>query len=212
MGGSAMKLDWKKGDKGYYLPKAEPEYALIPPYKFFAIDGAGDPNGQEFPSYIEALYAASYAVKMSPKKGKAPPHYADYTIYPLEGVWDITDEAKASGGAWDKSSLVFTLMMRQPDFVSPDYARSTLEELARAKAKKNPLITRLRFLVEEEGPCVQMLHIGSYDEEPASFARMEAFAAGRGLVRRSKIHREIYLSDARRVEPAKLRTVLRFRV
>jgi hypothetical protein len=207
-----MKLDWKKDDKRYYLPKAEPEELFVPAFKFFAIDGAGDPNGQEFPSYIEALYAASYAVKMSPKKGKAPPDYADYTVYPLEGVWDISDEAKARGGAWDKSSLVFTLMMRQPGFLSEDLALATLEDLAAAKAKTNPLIARLRFQVIEEGPCVQMLHLGPYDDEPASFARMEAYAAARGLVRRSKIHREIYLSDARRVEPAKLRTVLRFRV
>jgi hypothetical protein len=207
-----MKLDWKKDDKRYYLPKAEPEELFVPAFNFFAIDGAGDPNGQEFPAYIEALYAASYAVKMSPKKGKAPPEYADYAVYPLEGVWDISDEAKARGGAWDKKSLVFTLMMRQPGFVSPEYARSTLEELAQAKAKKNPLIARLRFQVIEEGSCVQMLHLGPYDDEPASFARMEAYAAARGLVRRSKTHREIYLSDARRVEPAKLRTTLRFRV
>jgi hypothetical protein len=207
-----MKLDWKKDDKRYYLPKAEPEELFVPAFNFFAIDGAGDPNGQEFPAYIEALYAASYAVKMSPKKGKAPPEYADYAVYPLEGVWDISDEAKARGGAWDKKSLVFTLMMRQPDFVRPEYARSTLEELAQAKAKKNPLITRLRFQVIEEGSCVQMLHLGPYDDEPASFARMEAYAAARGLVRRSKTHREIYLSDARRVESAKLRTTLRFRV
>jgi hypothetical protein len=207
-----MKLDWKKDDKRYYLPKAEPEELFVPAFNFFAIDGAGDPNGQEFLAYIEALYAASYAVKMSPKKGKAPPEYADYAVYPLEGVWDVSDEAKARGGAWDKKSLVFTLMIRQPDFVSPEYARSTLEELAQVKAKANPLLARLRFQAIEEGPCVQMLHLGPYDDEPASFAGMEAYAAARGLVRRSKTHREIYLSDARRVEPAKLRTVLRFRV
>lgn len=207
-----MKLDWKKDDKRYYLPKAEPEYALIPPYKFFAIDGAGDPNGQEFPAYIEALYVASYALKMSPKKGNAPADYVDYAIYPLEGVWDISDEAKARGGAWDKGSLVFTLMMRQPDFLSEDFALSVIKTLAATKAKKNPLIGRLSFQLIEEGPCVQMLHLGPYDDEPASFARMEVFAIERGLTRRSKIHREIYLSDARRVEPAKLRTVLRFKV
>jgi hypothetical protein len=136
--GTAMKLDWKKDDKRYYLPKAEPEELFVPAFNFFAIDGAGDPNGQEFPAYIEALYAASYAVKMSPKKGKAPPEYADYAVYPLEGVWDISDEAKARGGAWDKKSLVFTLMMRQPDFVRPEYARSTLEELAPRRLRRIP--------------------------------------------------------------------------
>lgn len=207
-----MRHDWKKDDKRYYLPKAEPEELLIPAFKFFTIEGEGDPNGEAFPGFVEALYAASYAVKMSPKKGTAPVDYEDYTIYPLEGVWDISEEAKARGGAWDKGNLVFTLMIRQPEFVTEDFTQSVLEGLAAAKAKKNPLISRLRFQSIEEGPCVQMLHAGPYDDEAASFALMEAYAASRGRARGSKTHREIYLSDARRVEPAKLRTVLRFRL
>lgn len=205
-----MKHDWKKLEKRYYAPGSEPELVTLPAFKFFTVRGRGDPNGPDFPSYVEALYAASYGVKMSPKKGNAPEGYVDYAVYPLEGVWDLSDEAKARGGAFTKDELVFTLMIRQPEFVTEAFAREVLAAV-RAK-KKGPRFDELRFELIEEGPCVQMLHEGPYDDEPASFARMESFAAERGLRRACKTHREIYLSDARRTEPARLRTILRFRV
>lgn len=206
-----MKMDWKKTDKAFYLPGTEPVLVTVPAFKFFAIRGAGDPNGPEFPEYMQVLYALAYAVRMSSKSGTAPAGYLEYSVFPLEGVWDVSEEAKARGGARiSKSDYVFDLMIRQPDFVSPEYARSVLE---RVRAKKPlPRLKDARFEVLEEGPCVQMTHVGPYDDEPASFARMEAFCEARGLRRLSKVHREIYLSDPRKTAQEKMRTVLRFRV
>lgn len=206
-----MKLDWKKTDKAYYLPPNEPELVTVPAFKFFAVRGAGDPNGPEFQDYMAVLYALAYAVRMSPKSGTAPEGYLEYSVFPLEGVWDVSEEAKARGGAdVSKSDYVFDLMIRQPDFVTEDYAAGVLE---RVRAKKSlPLLEKARFEIIQEDECVQMLHQGPYDDEPASFARMEEFCAARSLERISKIHREIYLSDPRRTAPEKMRTVLRFKV
>ena len=206
-----MKLDWKKTDKAFYLPGTEPELVTVPAFKFFSIRGAGDPNEPAFQDYLAVLYALAYAVRMSPKSGTAPAGYLEYSVFPLEGVWDVSEEAKARGGAGiSKSEYVFDLMIRQPDFVTEEYARSVLE---RVRAKKPlPRLEYARFEVLEEGPCVQMTHLGPYDAEPASFARMEEFCAARGLERLSKVHREIYMSDPRKTAPEKLRTVLRFRV
>lgn len=134
----------------------------------------------------------------------------DYTVYPLEGVWDINDEAKKTyNGVLDKDTLVYDLMIRQPDFLSTEYVDKIVKE---TKLKKpNPLIDEIKFLEIEEGPCIQMLHLGSYDNEPDSFRQMEAFADEHDLKRKSLLHREIYLSDARKVAAEKLKTVLRFK-
>ncbi len=206
-----MKLDWKKTDRRYYLPGTEPELVTVPAFRFFAVRGAGDPNEPVFQEYTAALYALAYAVRMSPKSGFAPEGYREYTVFPLEGVWDISEAARARGGGKIlKSDYVFDLMIRQPEFVTEAWARSTI---GRTKAKKNLLrLDEARFEIIEEGPCVQVTHIGPFDEEPASFARMDAFCAARGLTRVSKVHREIYLSDPRRTAPGKLKTVLRYRV
>ncbi|MBK7211725.1 MAG: GyrI-like domain-containing protein [Bacteroidales bacterium] len=206
-----MKIDWKKDDKQFYLPAAKPEFRNIPEFSFFTLEGKGNPNDPFFANYITALYAASYAVKMSPKSGQGLPGYQEYTVYPLEGVWDVDDEAKRLKlEVLDKDRLVFKLMMRQPDFLTENDARGLIEH-AWIK-KKEPLIKEVKFEKITDGPCVQMLHLGSYDSEPASFAQMEVFAAENKLTRLSKVHREIYLSDARKVSPDKLRTVLRFKV
>ena len=90
-----MAHEWKKAEKKFYLPNSKPEYIQIPPFKFFSIEGNGDPNDESFGDYIGVLYSLSYAVKMSPKKGLAPENYFEYTVYPLEGVWDISEEAKS---------------------------------------------------------------------------------------------------------------------
>lgn len=204
-----MKHDWKKNDKHFYLPKGKPESIVLPEFRFFTLKGAGNPNDAFFAEYIGVLYSLSYAVKMSRRQGIAPEGYYEYSVFPLEGVWDIKEEARAAyQGRIDKDTLVFTLMIRQPDFVTPYFAQSILNHVA-AK-KPHPLLSEVQFESITEGPCVQMLHTGSYDSEPASFAAMEAFAEAEGLVRSSKLHREIYLSDARRVAPEKLKTVLRF--
>jgi hypothetical protein len=114
-----MKHDWKKNDKQYYLPKNKPETIVIPKFNYYTIGGKGNPNDDFFAEYIGVLYSLSYAIKMSPKQGFAPENYAEYTVFPLEGVWDIDEEAKKNyNGTLDKNALVFKLMMRQPDFVS----------------------------------------------------------------------------------------------
>lgn len=206
-----MKKEWRKEEKAFYLPKNAPELITIPAFKFFMIEGEGNPNEPFFEEYISVLYALSYAVKMSPKSGNAPTGYEEYTVYPLEGVWDVSEAAKAENKtALDKNQLVFNLMIRQPDFVTDVYAASII---AKTKKKKpHALLDNVKFGTIEEGPCVQMLHIGSYDAEPASFELMETFAARQGIKRTSKIHREIYLSDPGKVSPDQLKTVLRFQV
>ena len=206
-----MKHEWKKAEKAFYQPKAKPELIHIPKFSFFTIHGQCNPNSEQFGEYIGVLYSLSYAVKMSPKKDNAPVGYFDYTVYPLEGVWDITEEAKQKTmTVIDKDALVFDLMIRQPNFVTTDYASNIIEQVK--KSKPHPLLNEVCFIEIEEGACVQMLHNGSYDNEPQSFEQMEAFCKENNLQRKSKIHREIYLSDARKVSPDKLKTVLRFSV
>lgn len=140
-----------------------------------------------------------------------PTGYYDWTVYPLEGIWDITEEAKKTfNGTINKDDLVFTLMIRQPDFVASDFVE-TVRKTTQEK-KPHPLLGQVKFECLEEGKCVQMLHLGPYDDEPATFAIMEKFTANEGLTRVSKIHREIYLTDARKVTPEKYKTVLRFNV
>ena len=206
-----MKQDWKKVDKQYYLPKTKPELVKVPPFRFFSIFGHGDPNDKPFQENIGVLYSLSYAIKMSPKNNFAPKDYFDYTVYPLEGIWDLTEEAKKSNSeTLDKSQLLFNLMIRQPDFVTPDFA---LEAIERTKKKKyHPLLENVKFEIIEDNHCIQMMHIGSYDNEPASFKQMEDYCRQIGYNRESKQHREIYLSDFRKVSPDKLKTVLRFKI
>ncbi len=206
-----MKHEWKKMEKLFYLPKSKPEEISIPQFNFFSIKGEGNPNDDFFSEYISVLYSLSYAVKMSPKAGFAPRNYFDYTVYPLEGVWDICEEAKMKNNkTLDKDSLIFNLMMRQPDFVTQDFAQEIIERTK--KKKPHDLLDEIKYEVFEEGSCVQMLHLGSYDNEPASFKQMHLFVDEQHLKRKSQKHREIYLSDARKVSPEKLKTVLRFQV
>ncbi len=206
-----MKHEWRKKEKGIYLPKNRPERITLPSFKFFMIEGQGNPNDDFFAEYVGVLYSLSYAIKMSPKAGIAPHGYFEYTVYPLEGVWDISDEAKVDyAGHFDKNSLIFNLMMRQPDFVTHEFVQEIVERTKKKKPHK--LLESVKFDALEEGECVQMMHLGSYDNETESFAQMEEFCKENKLVRESKRHREIYLSDARKVSPEKLKTVLRFQV
>lgn len=207
-----MKHEWRKIEKGIYLPKNKPEILDIPAYNFITIEGEGNPNSDFFAECIAVLYPISYAVKMNPKKQEIKPKgYYDYTVYPLEGVWDINEEAKKRfTGTINKDDLVFKLMIRQPDFLDVNLFKEMLE-LTKAK-KPNKLLDNVKFERIAEGKCVQMMHIGSYDNEPESFKIMEEFAEKESLLRESKVHREIYLSDFRKVAPEKLKTVLRFQV
>ena len=206
------KHEWRKKEKALYLPKNKPEVIDIPEFKFITIEGEGSPADSVFTDYIGALYSLAYTIKMMPKKmDRQPKGYFDFTVYPLEGVWDINDKAKANfKGRINKEDLVYKLMIRQPDFVSENFYSEMLE-VAKEK-KKNPLLEQINFERLSERRCVQMLHLGPFEDEPASFEIMEGFAKSEGVVRLSKIHREIYLSDHRKVAPEKLKTVLRFQV
>lgn len=204
-----MKHDWKKTEKQYYKPDSNPQFIRIPSFRYFSISGQGDPNNDSFQEYISVLYSLSYAAKMWPKKNQAVPGYFDYTVYPLEGVWDLNENARKSG-SFDKSDLIFTLMIRQPDFVSQDHAMEVIE--ATKKKKNHPLLNEVRFQFIEDGESIQMMHTGSFDTEPVSFRTMEDFCEQKGYSRLSKSHREIYLSDFRKVPAEKLETILRFKV
>ena len=206
-----MAHEWKKTEKNYYLPGTQPELIRIPPFKFFSVNGQGNPNDKSFAEYIGVLYSLSYAVKMSPKKGFAPEDYFEYTVYPLEGVWDISEEAKKNASQkLDKNTLVFNLMIKQPEFVNDSFAAEIINITLRKKP--HPLLEKVIFSTIEEGFCIQMMHLGSYDNEPGSFRKMEDFCSGNKYFRESKTHREIYISDARKVSPDKLKTVLRFKI
>jgi len=201
------KVDYKKDDKQLYVPATSPAIVDVPRMPFFTVNGSGDPNGEAFALATEALYNMSYAVRMSYKSEPVPAGYYEYTVFPLEGVWDLLDRSKP---ATDKSNFKYTLMIRQPDFVTAALFERFREQLSKKKA--NPFLEHIRFAPVEDGWSCQMMHIGSFDEEPASFARMEAFCTEQGYRRASKIHREIYLSDPRKTESSKLKTVLRFPV
>lgn len=208
---NVMKHEWRKREKNIYLPKNQPDIIEVPTFKYLTVRGKGNPNSDLFTEYIGVLYSLSYAVKMSKKKGMEPKGFYDYTVYPLEGVWDINEEAKKSTDYHlNKDDLVFKLMIRQPDFVTEEFI-TRMKDMKRQE-KPYSLLDEVCFETIKEGKCVQMLHVGSYDDEPESFEKMERFATDNGLTRSSKVHKEIYLSDARKVEAEKLKTVLRFKV
>jgi hypothetical protein len=173
------------------------------------IKGQGNPNGEEFAEKVTVLYSLAYAVRMMPKQGYTPEGYFEYTVYPLEGIWDLTEEGRKLTELI-KDELVYTIMIRQPDFVTDDVVQRAFQTARKKKA--HPLLDEVNFAEAEDGLSVQVLHIGSYDDEPQSFAKMNEFLLENNLERTFLTHREIYLSDPRKVEPAKLKTVLRYKV
>jgi hypothetical protein len=206
-----MKYEWRKKEKDIYLPKNKPERITLPEFKFLTIEGEGNPNSQLFSEHIGALYPVAYAIKMMPKKSVKLDGYYDFTVYPLEGVWDLNEEAKKNfTGKINKDDFVYKLMIRQPDFVTKAFANEMIE-LTKEK-KQIELLSKVKFETITEGNCIQMLHIGSYDNEAESFQIMEEFAEKENFSRVSKLHREIYLSDFRKTASEKLKTVLRFKV
>ncbi len=204
-----MKREWRKEEKEFYLPKGKPQIVQVPSFIFVSISGAGNPNGEEFGRNVEALYAFSYGLRMSHKMPDPPEGYYEYTVYPLEGVWNLAHPEKKKG-AVDKDDLIYRLMIRQPDFFTEELF--TLIRERAAKKKDLAELNRLEIWREEEGRCVQILHKGSFDSEPESFAKMQEFCQEQFLVRHSMQHREIYLSDSRKVSEDKLKTVLRFKI
>ncbi len=207
-----VKHEWRKKEKALYIPKNQPEIIDVPEFTFITLRGVGSPANKHFTDIIGALYSLAYPIKMLAKKLTVKPKgYCDYTVYPLEGIWDITDEAKERfSGTINKEDLVYQIMIRQPEFLTKNLYDEILKTVK--EKKPNPLLSHVKFETINEGKCIQMLHVGKFEDEPISFEQMEDFADNKGLSRLSKIHREIYLSDARRVSSEKLKTVLRFKV
>ncbi|MEI5993756.1 GyrI-like domain-containing protein [Candidatus Enterococcus mansonii] len=203
-----MKFEWRKQEKNLYLPKEKPMELQVPSQKFYTISGKGNPNGPQFAEETAALYAMSYGIRMMPKNGVTPDGYFEYTVYPLEGIWTLSDEAIAEGRAFDKADLVYKIMIRQPDFVTEELALSNLERVG--KKKPNPNNQQVQFETIADGKCVQMMHLGSYDDEFRTFEVMDSYCEEHQLKRTTFAHKEIYLSDPRKVAPEKMKTVLRY--
>ena len=199
-----MKYEWKKQEKELYGTKTAPAVVTVPEQNYIMISGEGNPNDADFSNRVSALYSVAYAVKMAYKKA-AQGSIDDFAVYPLEGVWQ-----EIEGGELVKENLRYTLMIRQPGFVEKDRIDAALEC---AKVKKpNPLLEEIRFGTVPGETCVQLLHVGAYDDEPVSFAKMDEFVHAHSLTRTEEGHREIYLSNATRTEKNRLKTILRYRV
>lgn len=204
-----MAHDFKKIQKELYQPKTEASLIDVPEMKFLMIDGAGDPNTS--PAYaeaVQALYGLSYTIRMN----KTWDQYFEYVVPPLEGRWEVLDADFTGGGApiTDKNKLIWTAMIRQPDFVTVE----VFEEAKKIAAIKKPDLdlSKIRLVTFREGLCIQIMHIGSYDEEPATIAKIAEFAKANGLVEdftKDRVHHEIYLSDPRKSEPSRLKTIIR---
>ena len=201
-------FDFKKEFKDLYMPKSKPMLIEVPSMSFIMVDGKGDPNNNEdFQQAVEVLYGLSFAIKMSKMKGNQPEGYFEYTVPPLEGLWWIKD---GYFSLEQRENWEWTLMIRQPDFVTKDVFIRAGNQV---KTKKPGLtIEAAKFETYVEGLCVQMMHIGPYATEPETMALMEDFVKTEGLrdrVGKGGKHHEIYLSDPRKCKPEKMKTVLR---
>lgn len=202
-----MKHEYRKHEKELYQPKTTPSIVQVPSMKFITLKGKGNPNDASFSHKIEALFTCAYTIKMFPRKGVIIPEYVDYTVYPLEGVWDLSLKGRQEN-TLNKDELVYTIMIRQPDFVTED-----VFNLAIASSQhKNDEIKDIKFIQTEPYMGVQMIHIGPYDTEPKSFKQMNEFCLKNNLNRKSMTHREIYLSDFRKTDAHSLKTILRIEV
>ncbi|NOR63519.1 MAG: hypothetical protein GQ535_13620 [Rhodobacteraceae bacterium] len=197
------KLDLKKQHKDIYAPSAKKVATLsLGPMNYLMVDGTGAPESPAYARAVTALFAVSYTMKFIIKKG---PSAQDYAVMPLEGLWWADDMAHFTSGR-DKSQWKWTMMIRQPDFITQ--ADIDMALTAAAKKKNPPDVAGLRFETFTEGPCCQIMHIGPFEAEGPTIARVHAEigAAGHSL---SGKHHEVYLSDIRRAAPAKWRTILR---
>ncbi|OPX43941.1 hypothetical protein CLHUN_21840 [Ruminiclostridium hungatei] len=203
----AEKFDFKKEYKDLYMPKETPRLLEVPSMNFVCVNGTGDPDGPDYEKAVGILYGVSFTIKMSKMTGEMPEGYFDYVVPPLEGLWWYED------GEFDfyrRENWLWTSMIRQPDFVSPE----VFERAVSALKKKKPELdtSRAKLMTFTEGLCVQMLHKGPYATEPQTVAEMKRFLEQNGLSDETGLvrkHHEIYLSDPRRTAPDKLRTVLR---
>lgn len=203
-------VDYKKLEKQYYIPKTKPEIIQIPKMKFLMVDGKGNPNtSKEYSESLEILYGLSYAIKMTKMSGNTPEGYFDYVVLPLEGLWWTENEEFKGEGFLNKDNFLWTSMIRQPDFVTPEVLEKAKEVLLKKKPQLD--ISKVRLVEFEEGLCAQILHLGPYDDEPATIAKLVDFVNKSGYVEDFEIrkHHEIYLGDPRKTKPENLKTVIR---
>lgn len=204
-----MAFDFKKEYKEFYMPKNKPEIVTVPKANYIAVRGKGDPNeeGGAYKAAIGILYAVAYTLKMSYKTDYKIEGFFEYVVPPLEGFW-WQDGIKGVDYA-DKESFCWISVIRLPDFVTKkdfDWAVET------AGKKKKLDCSSAEFLTVDEGMCVQMMHLGAFDDEPETVAVMDQFLAKNGYENdfsEERLHHEIYMSDARKVAPEKWKTVIR---
>ena len=204
-----MPFDYKKEYKEFYMPKNKPEIIDIPEMKYIAVRGKGNPNveGGEYKAAIGLLYGIAFTIKMSKKGSRQIEGYFDYVVPPLEGFW--WQEGIEGVDYGRKEEFCWISVIRLPDFVSGEDVEWAVEEAGR---KKGQDFSKVEFLVIKEGLCVQCMHIGAYDEEPATVDKMNQYLQENGYeddFSAERLHHEIYLSDARRVAPEKRKTVIR---
>ena len=198
------KLDYKKEFPEIYKPSLKtPTIIKIPKMTYFMIDGTGDPNtSEEYKDIVQILYNISYTLKMKIIKKETPDK--DYVVPPLEGLWYMPKMDEWS--MEDKEKWQWTMMIRIPDFIEDTQIKKALKIL---KETKNPsFFSKLRYEQYDEGTCVQIMYLGPYDEEPPTIKKMHQFAEKNGYILNGH-HHEIYLSDPRRIEPERLKTILR---
>ena len=204
-----MAFDFKKEYKQFYMPRNKPEIVNVPKANFIAIRGKGDPNeaGGAYQQAISVIYAVAYTLKMSYKTDYKIQGFFEYVVPPLEGFW--WQEGINGVDYTDKSAFHWISVIRLPDFVTEDDFRWAVETAAR---KKKLDCSSAEFMTIEEGLCVQIMHHGPFDDEPATVALMDAFLEQNGYVNdfsENRLHHEIYLSDARKATPEKWKTVIR---
>lgn len=201
-----MAFDYKKEYKEFYMPKNKPEIVVVPRANYIAVRGKGDPNiiDGDYQRAISVLYAVAYTLKMSYKTDYKIEGFFEYVVPPLEGFWQREGADDA-----DKSAFNWISVIRLPDFFSKadfDWAVKTASE------KKKLDCSAAEFLTIDEGLCVQIMHYGDYDAEPATISQMDAYLAQNGYendMDNGRLHHEIYLSDPRRVAAEKRKTVIR---
>ena len=204
-----MVFDYKKEYKEFYMPKNKPGIVEVPEMNYIAVRGQGDPNaeGGEYKRSIELLYGIAFTIKMSKQGSRQIEGYFDYVVPPLEGFW--WQEGKTEIDYAHKEDFQFISVIRLPDFVTKsDFAWAVQE----ASEKKKTDFSKVEFWTYHEGLCVQCMHLGSYDDEPATVELMHRFMEEQGYaldITGQRMHHEIYLSDPRRCQPDKLRTVIR---
>ncbi len=208
-----MAFDYKKEYKEFYMPKNKPGIVEVPAMNYIAVRGSGNPNveGGAYKESIGLLYGIAFTIKMSKKGSHQMEGYFDYVVPPLEGFWwqETADGVTAGVDYTRKEDFHFISLIRLPEFVTKEAFDWAVKE---AEDKKKSDFSKVEFLTYNEGLCVQCMHIGAYDDEPETVRIMHDYMAAQGYVldiSEERFHHEIYLSDARRTAPEKLKTVIR---